>query len=131
LTTLEQDMAATLNARLAGWKDSTGATRKPKIVVLDFCTWERQWIQFGAWLADQLSAGLSSASGQFEVIDRAQLAALLEARRLANKDEVCLNKSLDAAQVVGADFYATATFVALDKDLGVTLNVVRAMAAGL
>jgi len=131
LTKLEQDMAAALNARLAGWKDSSGAARKPKIVVLDFCPEETQWLEFGAWLADNVSAKLSRASQSFEVIDRVQLAPITASRRFGSKDEICSHKGREVAQAAGADLFLTAKFVALDKDLGVTLNVLRASTAEL
>src|SRR5271156_554694 len=72
---LTQDLNTKLAAALAGWKDSSGVARAPKIVVLDFGTWDNQWLPFGAWLADNLSAAWAANGGAFAVIDRAQLPA--------------------------------------------------------
>jgi len=131
LAALEQEIAATLNARLEGWKDSSGVVRKPKVVVLDFCPQETQWLEFGAWLADNVSANLSRASQSFEVIDRVQLAPITASRRFGSKDEICSHKGREVAQAAGADLFLMAKFVALDKDLGVTLNLLRAFTAEL
>src|SRR5271163_4302275 len=80
---LTQDLHAKLAAAVADWKDSSGAGRAPKIVVLDFCTWDNQWRPFGSWLADNLSTAWAAADdGGFSVIDRAKLAAVLQARGL-------------------------------------------------
>jgi len=129
LATFNQDLSAGLNARLAGWKDESGTPRKPKIVVLDFCTWENEWIPFGAWLADRVSAGITSDGAAFEVMERLQAAAPVESRQPGVQEAICSSKAVDLARSAGADFYVTARFVAVDNDLGVTLNAQRVLAA--
>ena len=123
LAEFEHDLTAGLNVRFAGWKDSSGAARRPKIAVIDFCTWEFQPIQFGAWLADHVSTALARNGEAFEIINRARLESV---RWTAKKDAIC-RESWDAAQSVGADFYMMATLMGLDEDLGVTVNVARAV----
>jgi TonB family protein len=125
LPVLMQELDAKYNAALAGWQDSSGATRKPKIIVLDFPTWDDQWMPFGAWLADNFSAALSN-SGTFETIDRAQLAASLQARRLAPKDEFDSKRAVELAQSIGADLMVEGRFSAVGGDLGLTTNLRRA-----
>ncbi|MGA7626850.1 MAG: TonB family protein [Candidatus Acidiferrales bacterium] len=128
LASLVQELDVKYGAALAGWQDSTGASRKPKILVLDFCTWDNQWPPFGAWLADNLSAALASGAGDFEIIDRAQLASSLQERHLAPKDEMDSRKVGDLAQSLGADLLVEGRFSALGNDLGLTINLRRALA---
>jgi TonB family protein len=123
-----QDFNTKLNAALANWQDSNGTARKPKIVVFDFGTGDDHWLPFGSWLADDFSNALSSSGATFEVIDRAQLAAPLKARHFQPKDEVNVTNEVDLAQSLGADLLVDGRFKALDKDLGLTLAVRRAVA---
>ena len=44
-------------------------------------------------------------------------------------EEVCARQAMDVARAAGADLYVTATFMAVDNDLGLTLNVLRTLAA--
>jgi TonB family protein len=127
---MTQDLNAKLAAALADWKDSSGAGRPPKIVVLDFCTWDNQWRPFGAWVADNLSAAWAAGSGgAFTVIDRAQLPAALQARGLTAKDEFESPQATALAQALGADILVNGRYLALDNDLGLTVNVRPAVAA--
>ena len=84
-------------------------------------------MQFGAWLADQVSTTLARNGEAFEIIDRARLEPV---RWTAKKDAIC-RESWDAAQSVGADFCMMATLMGLDEDLGVTVNVARAVSERL
>jgi TonB family protein len=127
LAAATQEFSTKLSASLAGWQDSSGATRKPKIVVLDLSAPDNQWLPFGAWLADNISAALSSNSAAFEVIDRAKLAASLKSRHLAPKDEFLPTNAVDLAQSLGADLIVDGRFSALDNDLGVSINARRAL----
>jgi TonB family protein len=127
---LTQDLHAKLAAAVADWKDSSGAGRAPKIVVLDFCTWDNQWRPFGAWLADNLSAAWAAGNdGGFAVIDRAKLAAVLQARGLSAKDEFESAAATEVAQALGADMLVNGRYRALDNDLGLTIYVRPAVAA--
>jgi TonB family protein len=128
LTAFTQELSGKLTAALEGWTDSSGAARKPKIIVLDFCTWDSQWLPFGAWLADTVSTTFSSKGATFELIDRAQLAASLLAQRLTPKDELDSKKAVEIAQSLGADIIVDGRFRAMDKDLGLTINARRALA---
>jgi TonB family protein len=126
LAAATQEFSTKLSAALAGWQDSGGAARKPKIVVLDLSAPDNQWLPFGAWLADNISAALSSNSAAFEVIDRAKLAASLKSRHIAPKDEFFPTNAVDLAKSLGADLIVDGTFTALDNDLGVRINSRRA-----
>jgi TonB family protein len=129
---LTQDLHAQLAAAVADWKDSSGAGRAPKIVVLDFCTWDNQWRPFGAWLADNLSAAWAAGNdGGFAVIDRAKLAAVLQARGLSAKDEFESAAATEVAQALGADMLVNGRYRALDNDLGLTISVRPAVAAAV
>jgi len=126
---MTQDLNAKLAAALADWKESSGAGRAPKIVVLDFCTWDNQWRPFGAWVADNLSAAWAAGSGgAFAVIDRGQLPAALQARGLTAKDEFESPQAIELAQALGADILVNGRYRALDNDLGLTVNVRAAVA---
>jgi TonB family protein len=129
---LTQDLHAQLAAAVADWKDSSGAGRAPKIVVLDFCTWDNQWRPFGAWLADNLSAAWAAGNdGGFAMIDRAKLAAVLQARGLSAKDEFQSPQAIELAQALGADILVNGRYRALDNDLGLTVNVRPVAAAAV
>jgi len=126
---MTQDLNAKLAAALVDWKESSGAGRAPKIVVLDFCTWDNQWRPFGAWVADNLSAAWAAGSGgAFAVIDRGQLPAALQARGLTAKDEFESPQGIELAQALGADILVNGRYRALDNDLGLTVNVRPAVA---
>ena len=129
---LTQDLNGKLAAALADWKDSSGAGRAAKIVVLDFCTWDNQWRPFGAWLADNLSGAWAAGNGgAFAVIDRAQLAAALQARGLAAKDEFESPQAIELARALGADILVSGRYRALDNDLGLSVTVRPVVAAAV
>ena len=110
-------------------KIPVAAGRAPKIVVLDFCTWDNQWRPFGAWLADNLSAAWAAGNdGGFAMIDRAKLAAVLQARGLTAKDEFESPQAIELAQALGADILVNGRYRALENDLGLTVNVRPAVA---
>lgn len=123
-----QDLNAQLSSALAGWKDSSGAARAPRVVVLDFCTWDNQWIPFGAWLADNVSAALANNGGMFTIIDRARLSAVLQSRQLSPKDEFQTQPAMELAQSLAADILVNGRYRALENDLGLNVNVRPALA---
>lgn len=123
-----EDVSGRISAALEGWQDASGQPRRPKVVVLDFRTWDKRWMSFGSWLADKFSSALASQAGSFEVISREKLGASLEAKHLASSDEFDSKRAVELAQSVGADIIVDGIYSAQEKDLGLTVYARRALA---
>jgi TonB family protein len=97
---------------------------KKGVLVIDLETPDHQWLSFGEWLADQLSASLANQGQPVEVIDRKQLYAALK-DQLSPGDEFQLTNANTLGKQTGANTIIIGSYGPVDEDLGVTLSAYR------
>ena len=109
-----EELASTLAEQIA-------KSGKKKVVVTDLEGPGAKPVPLGAWLADQLSASLSKAGKDLEVIDRARLRAALEQRQLSTKDIENPKIASMLAELIGAEVVVKGSFAAAQNGVGITL----------
>jgi len=109
-----EELASTLAEQIA-------KSGKKKVVVVDLEGPGAKPVPLGAWLADQLSASLSKAGKDLEVIDRARLRAALEQRQLSTRDIGNPKIANMLAELIGAEVVVKGSFAAAQNGVGITL----------
>ena len=109
-----EELASTLAEQIA-------KSGKKKVVVTDLEGPGAKPVPLGAWLADQLSASLTKAGKNLEVIDRARLRAALEQRQLSTKDIENPKIASMLAELIGAEVVVKGSFAAAQNGVGITL----------
>ena len=109
-----EELASTLAEQIA-------KSGKKKVVVTDLEGPGAKPVPLGAWLADQLSASLSKAGKDLEVIDRARLRAALEQRQLSTRDIGNPKIANMLAELIGAEVVVKGSFAAAQNGVGITL----------
>ena len=109
-----EDLASTLAEQIA-------KSGKKKVVVVDLEGPGAKPVPLGAWLADQLSASLTKAGKDLEVIDRARLRAALEQRQLSTRDIGNPKIANMLAELIGAEVVVKGSFAAAQNGVGITL----------
>lgn len=130
LVALTKDVSEKLNSALDGWRPVGEAPRKPRILVLDFRTWDDRWLAFGGWLAEKFSTAVAGDRTTYEVIGREKLTASLASLHLTEKDELDRKRANQIAQELGADYFLSGRYRAQGSDLALTVNAWATGVAG-
>jgi TonB family protein len=93
-----------------------------KIIVLDFSGPDKSWSPFSAKLADQFSDAFKQEGFPWEVIDRSELAARLEAHQLSPKAMFDTAAAKDFARELGAEAFVWGSFGPADNGIGISLH---------
>jgi TonB family protein len=93
-----------------------------KIIVLDFSGPDKTWSSFSAKLADQFVDAFKQEGFPWEVIDRSELAARLEAHRLSPKAMFDTAAAKDIARELGAEAFVWGSFGPAENGLGISLH---------
>lgn len=130
LVTLTKEVREKLNSSLNGWRPVGEAPRKPRILVLDFRTWDDRWLAFGGWLAEKFSTAVAGDGTRYEVIGHEKLTASLASLHLTEKDEFDLKRANQIAQELGADYFLSGRYKAEGSGLALTVNAWATRVAG-
>jgi TonB family protein len=95
-----------------------------KIIVLDFSGPDKTWSPFSAKLADQFSDTFKQEGFPWEVIDRSELAARLEAHQLSPKAMLDTAAAKDIAGELGAEAFVLGSFGPAENGIGISLHCV-------
>jgi len=93
-----------------------------KIIVLDFSGPDKTWSPFSANLADQFADAFKQEGFPWELIDRSELAARLEAHRLSPKAMFDTAAAKDIARELGAEAFVWGSFGPAENGLGISLH---------
>jgi TonB family protein len=93
-----------------------------KIIVLDFSGPDKTWSPFSAKLADQFSDTFKQEGFPWEVIDRSELAARLEAHQLSPKAMFDTAAAKDIAGELGAEAFVWGSFGPAENGIGISLH---------
>lgn len=102
--------------------DRLPAKEKGNILVVDLKGPEGKWMLFGAWLADQFSAAFADLGEGVQVIDRARLAAMMDAHHLPPENAFDTKAACMMAQGLGAQTVVMGSFGAAENGMGITLD---------
>jgi TonB family protein len=130
LGALTKDVSEKLNSALDGWRAVGEAPRKPRILVLDFRTWDDRWLPFGGWLAEKFSAAVAGDGTTYEVIGREKLTASLASLHLTEADEFDVKRANQIAEKLGADYFLSGRYRAQGSDLALTVDARATRVAG-
>jgi hypothetical protein len=103
-----------------------GDADKKNVVVLDLTTADGQWLTFGSWLADQLSASLA-IQGQptISMLDRNKIPAAAAQLNLVPADELNLKNQRAMAKALGANTLIVGSYGVVGNDLAATIAAFR------
>lgn len=114
-----QSLARSLAATLAASDIKT-------IAVFDLRTPDRNWLPFGSWLGDQVSAALANAG--VTVVHKSQLLAAMSRQHVSPRDSFGSITEARIAASLGAEAFVVGTFGELQGQIGITLVATRVSA---
>jgi FlgO protein len=98
---------------------------KKGVIVMDLQSADGQWTSFGRWLAEELSVSLANQGTEVKVVDRAKLAAEVDAQHLSPGDVSLFKNSIPICKAIGAVAMVTGSYGAADNGVGMSLRAFR------
>ncbi|QMW01716.1 FlgO family outer membrane protein [Spirosoma foliorum] len=125
---LSQDVRSQLRQIANDLAKQIEAKGKKRVAVASFLDLQNQETELGRYMADKFSLGLSN-SPNLEVLDRSQLAQLMEENKFGAKSILDPKTIPTLGKIAGVDVFITGNYAPLDNSIDLTVKIIDSQRA--